>query len=128
VTERRNAWAHSRCVARQRDLQARIDAALALCDTARVGTSAAPRDCTEACGDGDCNCSGLFRALSWSLDPEAVRAALVGDQPNAKEPPAPRCHCNGPTHVITCPDQREPLSGEALRAVEEADDAAGDLP
>jgi hypothetical protein len=94
--------------------QARIDAALALCDAARVGTSAAPRDCTEACGDGGCNCSGLFRALSWSLDPDAVRAALVGDQPKAEEP-EPRC-CIGPfadgTHAPGCLDACQDCGGD----------------
>ncbi|MGW3992402.1 hypothetical protein ACWEF6_02830 [Amycolatopsis sp. NPDC004772] len=58
MTERRNAWAHGRCVARQRALQARIDAALALIAKALE--------------------SGPF------LDPDETRALLAvlqGDQP-----------------------------------------------
>lgn len=58
MAERRNAWAHGRCVERQRQLQARITRAVELID------------------------KGL--EFGPFLDPDetrAVPAALVGDQP-----------------------------------------------
>jgi transcriptional regulator with XRE-family HTH domain len=87
--------------------QARIKAAIAIVDKVLPGLDL---------GDGAAGGDAL----------ERVRSALAGDQPTAGRPPAPRCFCIGPTHLIVCADQREPLSGVALRDVEERDDAAGD--
>jgi hypothetical protein len=54
-------------------------AVLSLCVAARVGSSMRPIDCTDSCLDSDCDCSGKFRAMSWTLDPAAVAASLGAD-------------------------------------------------
>ena len=71
------------------DMQARIDKALKIIEEAGPALSIPPADCTDRCGDGPCDCSGLFRFVGWSLDPEAVRAALLGEgaSPQASPPP-----------------------------------------
>ncbi len=60
----------------ERIMTERLAAIEALVDTARPGLSLPPLDCTNVCQNDACNCSGNFRATAWTLDPEAVRAAL----------------------------------------------------
>lgn len=55
---------------------AALDEVLKLADGARATLSFPPADCTNACSDGPCNCSGKSRAAGWELDPEAVREAI----------------------------------------------------
>lgn len=61
--------------------EARLAAVGALCDEARAGLSIPPIDCTWSCGDGPCDCSGVFRVCAWDLDPDAVRRVIAEAQP-----------------------------------------------
>ena len=70
-----------RPVAAERDAARTALAALvadlrALCDEARGSLGLPPIDCTNACGDGPCDCSGITRTVAWTLDPARVRALL----------------------------------------------------
>jgi len=51
-----------------------------LAEQARVGGSIGPVDCSDNCFRGPCDCSGIFRPVSWNLDPTAVLRALDGDE------------------------------------------------
>ena len=51
----------------------------ALAKQMKPGLSIPPLDCTNACMDSDCDCSGDFRPVSWSgVTPDDLRA-LVAD-------------------------------------------------
>ena len=54
-----------------------LDAVLALCADARGSLGLPPIDCSNACGDGPCDCSGITRTVAWTLDPAKVRAAIT---------------------------------------------------
>jgi hypothetical protein len=54
-----------------------LDAALKLIDEAKPAATASPADCTNECGYGPCNCSGVGRPLAWDLDPAALREAIA---------------------------------------------------
>jgi hypothetical protein len=58
-------------------LLAALDTVLKLADEAGSVLSFPPADCTNACGDGPCNCSGESRPAGWDLDPEAVREVIT---------------------------------------------------
>lgn len=45
-------------------------------DGAEPAISIRPEDCTDACGDADCNCSGVFRAMAWTLNPDDVQKII----------------------------------------------------
>ncbi len=45
-------------------------------DAAKPGLTGRPRDCTDHCGDGLCDCSGEWRVLAWDIDVPALREAL----------------------------------------------------
>jgi hypothetical protein len=69
-----------------------------MCAEARPGVTLRPADCTDACGDGDCDCSGLWRTRAWNLDPAAVLRALDGETPAriagiCSECGAAQCQC-----------------------------------
>lgn len=72
-------------------LLAVVDAVLRLLDEARPSASFPPADCTNACSDGPCNCSGKRRAAAWNLDPETIREAIshalgiAQSQPSSEE-------------------------------------------
>lgn len=111
--------------------QARIDAAFTTCEAASVLISLAGNPSEWAAAEA--LIADVRAALKGELP---ARAALVGDQPTAEEPLHWRTEDGGIAAVMcgTCnmlgghDDDCPRLSGEALRAVEEADDAAGDLP
>lgn len=50
-----------------------------LAKAAKPGVSLSPLDCTNMCSQGDCDCSGEFRVVEWTLDPAAVVAILDGE-------------------------------------------------
>lgn len=56
---------------------AALDAVLELADGASADLRFSPADCTNACSDGPCNCSGETRAAAWDLDPAKVREAIT---------------------------------------------------
>jgi (2Fe-2S) ferredoxin len=64
-------------------------AVLKLADEAIPALGLMPADCTDACEDGPCNCSGQHRTVAWNLDPAKVREAitreLAGTPPNTPE-------------------------------------------
>lgn len=61
-------------------LRAAVRAVRDLAVRAVPGLSGPPKDCTNNCWTGDCDCSGNWVALAWSLDPAKVLAALGGEQ------------------------------------------------
>jgi hypothetical protein len=58
-------------------LLAALEAVLKLADEAIPAVGTAPPDCTDACDTGPCNCSGESRDVAWTLDPAAVRKAII---------------------------------------------------
>lgn len=56
--------------------RAAVERVRALADEAQPAISHGPADCKNTCWDGACTCSGIPRPLGWTLDPEAIRAAL----------------------------------------------------
>lgn len=85
MSDRRNAWAHGRCVARQRQLQAQIDAALAKLDASDDSTS------WEAMHDLVVEARNILRGRSdgepsgKAVPVEELRRAA----PPSNQPPAP---------------------------------------
>lgn len=65
--------------------EATIERVRALADRATACLSIPPADCTDNCGVGPCDCSGVFRARAWDVSPDALRAILdgSGDEPGA---------------------------------------------
>lgn len=61
-------------------LERAVQAVRDLAVRAVPGLSGPPKDCTNNCRTGDCDCSGNWVALAWSLDPAKVLAALGGEQ------------------------------------------------
>ncbi|GAA3217225.1 hypothetical protein [Actinocorallia longicatena] len=54
----------------------RLADARVLAETAKPGLTAPPEDCSNACMDAACDCSGKWRATAWTLDPEELIAIL----------------------------------------------------
>lgn len=57
-------------------LLAMVRDVLELAGGTRPVLAAPPADCTYACGEGPCTCSGEFRVSAWNLDPAALRSAV----------------------------------------------------
>jgi hypothetical protein len=57
-------------------LREQLDAARKIADAAEPGVSIPPADCTNNCGLGPCDCSGVYRVTAWAIDVPALRAAL----------------------------------------------------
>lgn len=62
------------------------------------------RDAAEQIGVAFSSLGRFERGHDLTLS-NAIAVLRWIDQPTG--PPAPTCHCTGPEHVITCPDQRE---------------------
>ena len=75
--ERKVALGHVRDPEDVPRLLAAVRVALKLADDARPSLSAPPADCSNACERGECDCSGVMRALAWSLDPGELRAGIL---------------------------------------------------
>ncbi|GAB3671521.1 hypothetical protein GCM10027589_40610 [Actinocorallia lasiicapitis] len=65
---------------RRENARLRADGRLAdgrvLAETARPGLTAPPSDCSNACMDAACDCSGKWKATAWTLDPADLLAVL----------------------------------------------------
>lgn len=61
------------------DLETRVERVRELARSARAAVSKGPADCTNNCNDGPCDCSGVFRAMGWDLDPAVVLVTLDGE-------------------------------------------------
>jgi hypothetical protein len=54
-----------------------LDAVQAAYDASKPALSTHPKDCTNNCYDGPCDCSGEWQVKGWTFDPASVPALVA---------------------------------------------------